>query len=254
MRSRRCWPLFLVFPLLVLLGLSPFVRGAFVRNLAWLSLQRAVLGRAGPGEAHLQKAGERFAQAAHILPGDSLALDGLGLVYLHYGDADTAADLFAQVPAGSLWNDAARLHLLIAQTQAFETEAGAVVGSVARSWCNPAGLMEQLRLFTEQTRCDLAYEWQAWMESRCALPLSTRAQMMVALGHCYVEKGDWLPGLSFLERAVELAPHDVEAWLALGDAWLVGQDTMRALRAFQAAQQLDPTSQAVRSRLQKLQE
>jgi len=251
-RSRRRTLLLLAVLLLALLALLPPIRAALVRNLAWLSLQRAVLGSPPGSPDDLRLAGGRFARAAAISPADALALDGLGLVYLHYGADDTAADLFARVPAGSPWIDVARLHLLIAQIGELNPQGAAVVGSVARSWCEPAGIQAQIQAFASRRSCGLAYEWRAWIESRCQLPELVRGQMMTVLGNCYVESGDWPAGIALLEEAVQLSPSDPAAWLALGDAWLLDGDTARALAAFRSARDLAPTSEAVRSRLQQL--
>lgn len=251
-RLRRCLLLALAAVLLALLAVAPLVRAVLVRNLAWLSLQRAVLGNPLGSPDDLRLAGERFARAAALAPADPLALDGLGLVYLHYGADDTAADLFARVPAGSFWLDVARLHLLVAQIDASGPQGAAVVGGVARSWCEPVGVQAQIQAFASQRSCDLANEWRAWIESRCQLPELVRGQMMTVLGKCYVDTGDWPAGIALLEQAVQLAPSDPAAWLALGDAWLVDGDTARALAAFRSARDLAPTSEAVRSRLQQL--
>ena len=68
--------------------------------------------------AYLARAGNGFAAAARIAPGDQLARDGLGLVYLHYGAFNSAIDVFSLLSTDSPWlEDVSRLHLLIAQTQ-----------------------------------------------------------------------------------------------------------------------------------------
>ncbi len=238
---------------LVALALLPFTRAAFLRNLAWLSLQRAVLGPPGVvTDTALEAAGQGFARAAALAPGDALARDGLGLVYLQYGAADSAAELFAQVPDASPWADAARLHLLLAQTEQMGAAQSAVIGGVTRSWCNEAGLTAQLTAFAGAGRCDLAGQWLAWVNARCELPATTAARGEMILGQCYLKTDAWLAGLGHLEEATRLAPEDVPLWLALGDAWLAGAERTRALQAYERARALDPTSEAIRSRLDRL--
>jgi len=235
------------------LALLPFTRAIFLRNLAWLSLQRAVLGPSNvPVEPFLEAAGHGFARAAAFAPGDSLARDGLGLVYLQYGAVDSAAELFAQVPDASPWADAARLHLLLAQTEQMGAAQGAVIGGVVRSWCNEAGLTAQLNAFAGAGRCDLAGQWLAWVAARCDLPAAAQARGELILGQCYLKADVWLAGLGHLEEAARLAPTDVSVWLALGDAWLAGGERTRALQAYERARILDPASESVRSRLNKL--
>ena len=251
--SRIVYGTITIVLLLALLSLLPITRGVLARNLAWLSLQRAVLGKPEQMDANLERAGVGFARAAAMYVGDDLSRDGLGLVYLHYHADDTAAQLFAQVPPDSPWEDVAKLHLLIAQTAGGElTQQGALVGGVARDWCDAAGIRQQVAAFTALGECDRAYEWLTWMESRCELPASTRSRLRISLGTCYVEQGEVLAGIGNLEEAVRLTPDDPEAWLALGDGWLAAEDAPRALEAFRAALQLTPESEGIKKRIQSL--
>jgi len=241
--------------LLVLLGLFPQVRGMLVRKLAWLSLQRAVSGPSEDEYAYLARAGEGFATAARIMPGDTLALDGLGLVYLHYGATDSAIETLSHISSNAAWmEDVARMHLLIAQTRDLGAEQrGDIVGEAARDWCSDAGLRQQLAAFTGQGECESAGEWLAWIASRCELSPASDAVARIAVGSCYVEAGAALAGINYLEDATRLTPDSAPAWVALGDAWLVAGDTLRAVEAFRTALERDPGSPAARERIKQLQ-
>jgi tetratricopeptide (TPR) repeat protein len=248
-------PLILAVGILVLIGVAsiPFVQGVLIRNLGWLSLQRALYQQEDPANSsHLRLAGEQFSRALYLNPSDSLAADGLGLVYLQYGDPERAVELFERVSDESPWSDVARMHRLFAQTSTMDIDRQKVVGGLARSWCDPIGLERQIHAFSQEQLCDLAGEWSTWSVSRCDLAPEVEAQLGRIVGSCYVVIGDWEVGLAHLERAARLMPDDARIQLALGEAWLVGNERTQALQAFQRALQLNPDSSEALSRIREL--
>lgn len=67
----------------------------------------------------------------------------------------------------------------------------------------------------------------------------------IVTGDSYVRRGDYEAAAGFYRNAVEEAPLDREAWLALGIALVEhaeGNLTPAALLAFERAQQLEPTN------------
>ena len=238
---------------LIALSLIPLTRSIFFRNLGWLYLQRALYQQEDPAQAtNLRLAGERFTQALSLNPSDKLAADGLGLVYLQYGDSARAVELFERVPDQSFWNDVARMHRLFAETSTMSTDQQRIIGGVAKSWCDPRGLERQIQAFTQEQLCDLAGEWTAWSKSRCELPAEAEAELDHRVGNCYVEMGNWDVGVGHLEQAGRLQPGDARIQLDLGEAWLASNKRTQALRAFQRALQLDPESAEALSRIQEL--